>query len=133
MFLSVNLFFNVSVIDYSQYPPTLKSLVLSETAIYVFWVDPAVQHAGVRRGQQPSAEKDTKYVVKYSKLSASRGGEQGAAEQEEEVAGKELHLKTLEPGTDYTFSIKAKRAGGQETGWSAPIVNRTLEPRKKMD
>ncbi|OQV18925.1 hypothetical protein BV898_06985 [Hypsibius exemplaris] len=113
-------------VDYSRYPPTLKSLVLSETDIYLWWVDPAAQQSGgARRGQETATDKDVKYSVKYSKL-YPRQGEQADEQTTEVSSARELHLKSLEPGTDYTFSIKTNR-NGQETGWSAPVVNRTLE------
>jgi hypothetical protein len=123
-------FFLKFAVDYSQYPPTLKSLVLSETGIYLWWTDPAAQNGGSRRGGQKSVDSTTKYTVKYSKVSRSQTNEQ-AEEQSSETSSRDLNLQTLEPGTDYSFSIKVSR-NGQETGWSAPVVNRTLEQCKSI-
>ncbi|XP_055342259.1 spidroin-2-like [Paramacrobiotus metropolitanus] len=99
------------------YPVTLKTFVLSENSIFVYWVDPYNQKG---RGQQQQGG-NTRYTVKYSKGYGGAG-----SENTQETAEKELRLTDLEPGTDYSFSVKVDR-DGRSSGWSAPVRNRTLE------
>ena len=87
--------------------------------MFLFWVDPALQG-------KKHAENNTKYIIKYSSV---RPTTDGRSEEETEVTGKSHQINQLQPGADYSFSIKANR-NGQETGWSAPANNRTLEASK---
>jgi len=100
-------------------PVGVEAPVQTATTIRVMWTDTSL-------GRRQRASDHRIYMVRYQLRSGSGSSMAGRRQKMMNTTKLNIHVKDLQPDTEYEFSVKIVK-GRRQSAWSLSVFNKTFE------